>query len=764
MPAFHVVVHPRPDNAPSRALAPLHGLFDVIVDGVNITAKIGEGVALSLLADLAGAVAQLAAGRRARAFLPLYAADEVWELGLEASAADVLLTVYRTSPTAEVAVFERRVTLTALRDGVLSALSEALDKSGIPASIRQALEQQARALDAAWPPVPRIARSTRSLQLAADCRSDLTFRITGDFRRPVEPPVRHERRAEVERADLHALLMRGTVVIAVRDRESCLEPTHPFLVVERLLALAADGLEALQHSRPVFRRIEVGPARIGIRRGPGDAPMDLSVSAPSIKGAAGRLTYPAVDVTAFARGVASLARQLADAFIDTDPSQQHNLRLKSLVLAAEALEDRIEDAVCDDSLTNPEPETYRPFAPRKRARTSRGVWSHGGKMRFLPRWVATVPQIDLRATFLCGERIVVGAGREIACLERASGSIIWKAVTSPGGSVVTPSGLARIAPDGHIVLFDLPTGEVRFSTRIVPRSAGGATGAVVHAPGLPRLLVVAEGDRRITAIDLVSGDVRWRYVGRRPAAYRLRRAGKLLLVTGGDSALFALDVESGDVVWRVRDRLPFAPAIALDHDAAFALSGSAGGPYRLHHLDPWTGAVRFSVTVDDPPAQNQPPLITPHAVVVPVIDRAGVGAKAFCRSSGDVLWEHAPGLASPITAWMAVDDAVIANSDAGILFCLDGRTGITRYSHVFSRNTDADQPRRLEPVLRSGALFVPQHEVHVVRPRDGEVIGSVPSDLVPDLIRVDEHCNVYIAEESGHVAAFGVAPRLTLVK
>jgi len=77
---------------------------------------------------------------------------------------------------------------------------------------------------------------------------------------------------------------------------------------------------------------------------------------------------------------------------------------------------------------------------------------------------------------------------------------------------------------------------------------------------------------------------------------------------------------------------------------------------------------------------------------------------------------------------------------------------------------DADQPRRLEPVLRSGALFVPQHHVHVVRPRDGELLGTLPTDLIPDLVRVDERCDVYVAEESGHLAAFAAAPRLTLVK
>jgi hypothetical protein len=83
---------------------------------------------------------------------------------------------------------------------------------------------------------------------------------------------------------------------------------------------------------------------------------------------------------------------------------------------------------------------------------------------------------------------------------------------------------------------------------------------------------------------------------------------------------------------------------------------------------------------------------------------------------------------------------------------------------VFAGSADCDQPRRLEPVLRGGALFVPQHQVVVVRPRDGEVIGTVPSDLIPDLLRVDERCHVYVGEESGHLAAFGTAARLSIVR
>jgi hypothetical protein len=107
---------------------------------------------------------------------------------------------------------------------------------------------------------------------------------------------------------------------------------------------------------------------------------------------------------------------------------------------------------------------------------------------------------------------------------------------------------------------------------------------------------------------------------------------------------------------------------------------------------------------------------------------------------------------------------VIANSAAGTLLCIESATGQLRFNHVFPRHVDADQPRRLEPILRNGALFIPQHQVHVVRPGDGDVIGTVPSDLIPDRLRVDERCDVYLAEESGHLAAFGAAPGLTLVR
>ncbi len=760
MSAIQVVVRPRPETAPSLALAPLYGLFDVLVDGVNITARLGEGQALALLADLGTAVSSLARGRRDRETLQLYTEDEAWEIGLEADGADVLISVFRSGPSPQVAVHERRVELLELRRAILIALEEAPVRQA-PAAIVAALGSARRLLDTPYPSFGRRPVVRASATIAPRPVGGLGFMAVSQLRCTPDHAA-SARGSELERADLHSLLARGSFGLVCRNKSVALGEACLFLLAERLLMLADDVFDAWRAQRAVFRRASVDGLQLSVRRGPGDGPVTLSVRA-AHAAESEQLSFPELDPRTLVNAAVRFALELAEAYRTNDPGQARNLRLKALFRAGAALSDSLADSVADDSLQNPEPESYRSFG-LPRTRCERGTWDTVGKMRFLPRWVATVPNIDLRATFQCGERLIVGSQRETASIERATGQVLWRVPTSRAASVVTPLGLARLHPDGAVVLHDLNTGEARFTTHIAPRANGGATGALVNAAGLPKLLVLAEGDRSVTAIDLVSGDVRWRFTARRPANYRVRRAGKLILVAGGDSALLALDVTTGEVVWRVRDRLPFSGEMTIDHDAVFALSGGPIGPTRLHHADLWSGEVRWSKEIDERPASGQGPLLAASVVAIPTRDRRGTGVSAYDRSSGVLVWEQAPGLASPTTAFLAVDDMLIANSASGALLCLDANTGTLRYNQVFSRHVDADQPRRLEPVLRNGALFIPQHQVHVVRPRDGEVIGTIPSDLIPDLLRVDEHCNVYVAEESGHVAAFGVAARLTLVK
>lgn len=761
MSAIEVVVRPVNEVSRSTALAPLEGFFDVIVDGVNITSRLGVGQALGLLAELASATSALSRGRRDRATVPFYAGEDAWEVGLEADGGDVLISVYRSGACPTVAVHERRVDLVALRGALVQAISNA--RAGeAPRGLEVALAAAERELSSPWPSYGRRPIERR-VQTVEGADSGVVFQTRASFRCTRANRGLNGDGPALERADLHALLARGPLSVTVRGRTIAVPSTYPFLVAEKLVMLAEDVLAAWRAGRPVFRRIDVEGVKLSVRRGPNEDGVALTLKATSGPSETEGSTLPGIEPGSLVRAAASFAVALSEAFTNHDPSQLHNLRLGALRRAALALNDDLAVAAANDAHTNPEPESYRCYGLPKTDR-ERGIWEHGGKMRFLPRWVATIPNIDLRATFQCGQRVIVGSPRETACLERTTGQVLWRIATRRASSVITPLGLVRLHPDGDAVLHDIETGDVRFTAHLMPRASGGAAGAVVNAAGLPKLLVVAEGDRSVTALDLVSGDVRWRYSAPRPTNFRLRRAGKLLLVAGSDGALSALDVATGDPVWRVRDRLPFTGDIGIDHDGAFAVSGGPVGPARLHHVDLWTGQVRWVKELEERPAYGQAPLLTAEVAVVPTRDRRGTGALAFDRKSGEVIWEQEPGLASPVSVWLAVDDLLIVNSASGTLLALEATSGTLRYNHVFPRHVEADQPRRLEPVLRNGALFVPQHRVHVVRPRDGEMLGTVPTDLIPDLLRVDEQCAVYVAEESGHVAAFGVAPRLALVR
>ena len=118
------------------------------------------------------------------------------------------------------------------------------------------------------------------------------------------------------------------------------------------------------------------------------------------------------------------------------------------------------------------------------------------------------------------------------------------------------------------------------------------------------------------------------------------------------------------------------------------------------------------------------PLLGQETVVVATHGHHGTGLGGFDRRTGALHFEQA--VCSSAASCLMVDGNVIVNSEGGELVAVSASDGATRYRHVFSSGADGDRPRKLEPVLRSGALFVPQSEVHVVRPHDGTLLGPPP--------------------------------------
>lgn len=791
MRSFEIFVEPEPRGVPAREPHPASTaspvpprsavrprpseVLDLFVHGANVTARVPERHASCVLRDLAWALTDLARGPRGKRIVRFY--EDAWELCVERLGAQATLSVYRGGPDPTVVVYDRLVDFAEMIESVVDAIDARLgrrEEGALSLDLAEARKvlvvarEGAETFDVALPELQTVAiEMDRDAPIAFS--AEFAMRPGPMKAEDDDADLEDRVEATVERADLHALLVRGRMRAEIRGRSVDLGVATPFLFAERMLELVRAALDSWERAQPSFARRDAGGVMVGLRVATSDAaPAALTIAA-STDGAPARdrmvSTFPELPLFDVALATLSFGRAFIRALVRRDRTQGGNLRLAAFRRDLRALGDALREVRRNDARINHAPESYRAFAQQVRPKSDDAGLS-GTRLRYAQRWRAMVPGIDLRSTFLCGDRLVIGGATELFCLDRTTGALVWQKRTPRGASVVTPSGIARIAPDGSIALHDLATGEIGLRTWIAPRVSGPSAGAVVNTVGLPRLLVLTEGERHIVAVDLTSGEARWRYAWGRGGALRMKRVGKLLYVASGDSALTAVDVQTGAVVWRIRDRLRFRAAPTVDHDGLFALAGGVGSAAALHAVDPYSGRVAWSARIPSSPCTVEgAPLSTATSVAVAVRDRRGLCLAAFDRATGALRF-HTEAPVAPVGAsWLAVDDLLVGNTPTGECVGVDASTGQIRWRHVLGRSAESDVPRRLEPVLRSGALFVPHVDVHVFRPSDGAHLATIgPCDAIPDLLRVDERCDVYVAEESGHMVAFGAGPRLSLVR
>jgi outer membrane protein assembly factor BamB len=752
-------------------------VLDLFIHGANVTARVAERHASCVLRDLAWALTELVRVPRAKRIVRFY--EDAWELCVERLARTATLSVYRGGAEPTVLVYDRAVVFEEMCASVLDALDATIARHPAASSMALELTEVRRVLAETRAEAPDFADdevpSSSSVSVDLDRDTPISFSAEFSMRPgPSAGEIAGSIEPSVERADLHALLVRGRMRAEIRGRSVDLGEMYPFLFAERMLDLARRALDAWERGQPFFARVDAGGAMVGLRAVSADVPpAALTISPACLPDASlGQRrdrtvwTFPELSLFDVVESALAFGRALVRALVRRDRTQTGNLRLAAFRRDVRAVGDSLREVRRQDSRINPAPESYRAFAHQVRPKEESGALGTAARLRYAQRWRALVPGIDLRATFLCGDRILIGAALETFCLDRTNGELLWRRPTPRATSVVTPAGVARISPDGAIALHDFGSGEVTLRTWIAPRTSGPCAGAVVNTAGLPKLLIVTEGDKHLVAIDLTSGEARWRYAWGKAGALRLKRVGKLLYVASGDSALTAVDVQTGAVVWRARDRLRFCAGPTVDHEMLFAVAGGASSAATLHAIDPFSGGAAWSAKVPSSPCTIEgPPLLTATSVTVAVRDRRGLRLSGFNRETGAPLFHTETPVAPVGTSWLAVDDLLVGNTPTGELVGVDGMLGTVRWKQALGRGLDSDVPRKLEPVLRSGALFVPHTDVQIFRPKDGAHLGTVgPCDAIPDLLRVDERCDVYVAEESGHMVAFGAGPRLSLVR
>jgi outer membrane protein assembly factor BamB len=747
-------VHVEDERAPRHAGAdPSRLLRDLLLGDRALLRE------LPALPDLIAAAIALASGSRRKSILPL--SGEPAEIALVRRGDCVLVDCYGTESAPEIFLQKREITLRELLAACIE-VSECTARLHGDTTLGAAMRELARRLARTRlrpDPHPRllpITCSGGSLH-SPGSKIPLAFGFQAELLPAVDPaPESHAF------ADVHALLFTGSLWAFAGEKRVPVFEGPIMLVAQRMVAAVRALLDAWQADRNVHVRLRSAGFWVAVRRErKGKVALTLS------SGRGDALTWPALDVRDAALPILRLASDLIRKLIATDRRQSQNLRVAALRAEVRALRKVIRTRERVESFENRDPERLRLSepGPEPRARGQAGpqLVPAPTSLRYSQRWSAEIDGLDASSLYLCGEQLVVATAKLTLALSRGSGEVLWSLPTAGAMTMMAGRALLRLLPDGELALHEVEDGGAYAHTQVTPRS--GNECPVLYAAGgtLPPMAILAETRQHLVAIDLRTGQPRWRFRAHGQSGLSLSRSGRVLLVTSGDGTLDALDIASGEVVWRFSDGVRFCTRPIVCREVAIAVAGSpSGGPGAVYGLELYSGKLLWQRALQAAPSGD--PVDAGEVAVVPYGRSQKARLAAFEPRTGDLKWSQPdPGLDNGAQA-LALDRLLVVNAPSGRCVALDAQTGETRWARALSNPLTDDVPRQLEPSLRQGALFVPSAQVHVLRPQDGTPLSQVSCDLVPDFLRVDERGWFYVAEESGHICAYAVAPHLSLVK
>jgi outer membrane protein assembly factor BamB len=710
------------------------------------------------LPDLLGTLIAMAEGHRRKALLPL--PGQPAEYAILRRGSNVLVSYYHTEASPEVVVLDRRVPLRAAIDGAAAALSEELEQARDPRAREFARRLVARAAE-----VPIVsdddggASAIRRLGGVLENpgpREALAF----GFEAAIFPSADSSPAAGqnvIAHADIHAMLFQGSLWAWVRGRRIPLAKGPILLPVQRMVSAVRALVEAADAARPVHLRLRSGAFVVAVRRSKtGEVALTLGNDED------GTVTIPALDLESASLPILRVASDLLRTLVAVDRTQTRNLRIRALRDEVRHLRRIVRTQKQTESFVNVDSDRLRASAPPREPRMSADPLTPSA-WHFVRRWSAAVDGLDAESTFLCGKRLVVATPRQVIALDRDTGEPIWR---SEGGSSVAflaGTELVRVAADGLVEVREVADGELLLQTRIAPR-IGPPFGMSIGGGSVPPAAVVAEGRDRLVAIDLRTGEMRWRFWGRGAVDLRVERSGRLLLVVRGDGSVHAIDAATGEIAWRHTSSGRYCLTPLAYGDTVVVVSGEPGrGEAELVTLDLYSGRERCRRRLGG--AARSAPIAAGDLALIAISSGQRTMLVAIDAQAGELRWRKPDPALGIGGAALALDHALVINTPRGSVHALDLGSGESIWSRNLAHPMGDEVPRRLDPVLRGGALFVPSAAVHVLRPTDGRSIGGpLPCDLVPDVMRVDERGWAYVGEESGHLVALAPERHLTLVR
>ena len=752
--------------------AQARGVLDMVVDGTSLVSRPDEDSVFFLMRDFLTAVERLSTGD-GTARVSFY--ESPHELVLQRISDQIYITFYRGGAQPEVFVKDQMIPFLRFLEGVLASASDltaqAMDSDPSAADdplvswiketasrIASLPKEATRARENGSAKMIRIGvESTRWKQSRNDRGFSFGFKFlvtSTDLLAPGRPIGN----------DLNALLFEGQYVVHARERRRILGKGFLFLQTEKLLASVRKLLAAWEEGRPTTVRLISEGLVVGVRLGVDDS---LAITLLNPDDEDSILVINDLTPWEYADAVLGAAREVRRLVVDQSSRQRRNIRLESFsreirTLAVWAKEQR------RGAVINRDVDQYRTVAANRRAEGAKTERiGEASRLAFTERWRIEAEGLDLGGTMLCGTMGLISARRFMLGVDVETGAVAWQRETERSESVMRVAGrdgLVRVFPSGQVEMLDLATGVARWTTHLAARSGGSPVILVVDHGPVPGIVIVAEEEKKLVALDLRTGEPRWKFTSPRGGRFAFRRYGRLLYVASNDSHLSAVDLEDGSLVWRFPERTKFNLPPAAEGDIIVVPGGRYGKQEgKLFGLNAYSGEVRWEHSLNGGALTS--PITAASAALVPVRSGGKNDLAAVDINTGEDLWRISCDGWAESCALMALDDCFIVNAAGGVMRSFHARTGEEIWHTVLGPACSDDVPINLRITLRSGVLFVPADTVYVVRPDNGHVIHSLGGDPpVPDLLQVDPNCAIFMAEESGHIAMYDLARRLSVVE
>jgi len=736
----------------------------IYLEGENIAQGSSKEEAFYLVRDILGAACSLYSGRE-RITIPFY--DRPWELVFHRHGTRVLVSFYHLGSVPDIVILRYPVSLKMLMRESLEAADRVLFSrwDEFKGSIWE------KELSSGIRNAKKLVRKSPPEHIRSQQRTVYEKRWTTAPGRPLEfgfrlRPGPHDLLSGDHEAssDLYSLLFEGRLVLWTRGKRIPFSAGLALLQVERMMSALRRVLSAWEQRRPVNARLVSDNLLIGIRLGKDDR-IRLALND---EGKTGRSAVLAdLDLKSLSEAVLELAGDIENAVLETAPHQSRNARFNEFVENRKELARWYRD-LRRTTRINRNTDSYRLEAQRESSGATGGNENvQIRRLGFEQQWIAEAEGLDLDSVFMAQNNAYITTRDAILCLDTSDGHVVWKTNidTVIGRTMFAASdAVLRYGADGTVALFSSFNGSLRWKKKLRPRESGAPAGISCAPPGVRPLLVLAEGARKLVALDLRTGEVRWRKSVRRGGKFTLRRVGRLLFMTCDDNSVYALDTDRGTIVWRFSGRGRFLFPVTFHKDRLLSISGhpgQAGG--QLFAIDAFTGEKLWRLDLGLGPLA--PPVITGSTAVVEIgrEDRCELWGVSF--ETGAVKWRRPFEAGTQAHATVGLDDSFLINQAGGIVRCYSSENGRESWKTDLAGRSCEDVPRRLSMWLRGGAVFVPADRVNVMKPTDGSIISYLGDDSpVPDTLRVTPDFDMVVCELSGYIAGYRTSRNLWVVK